>query len=98
MLTPQLLQAMGWYYYLEDNLQFPFKAVWGNEEVEVLEMSPEEDCEQEMFVEVCYNENETEDIFSAPLSDLNPLNVDEKTNEAIEDWKYWVDRGYEFSE
>ena len=54
-------EAMGWYYYLQDNLDFPFKARCvaaravsplkvGNE-VTVLGMAPEEECERgEMFV------------------------------------------------
>src|SRR3972149_3232452 len=53
-------QAMGWYYYLEEKLQFPFTAVCSakraisplqiKDEVDVLRMAPEEECEKEMFV------------------------------------------------
>jgi Calcium binding len=53
-------RAMGWYYYLEGKLKFPFKArckskravslLRTGEEVTVLGMAPEEDCESEMFV------------------------------------------------
>jgi hypothetical protein len=28
--------------------------------------------------------------FGVPLSQLEGINVDEKTQEAIEDWHYWV--------
>jgi hypothetical protein len=79
-------RAMGWYYYLEDKLQFPFKARWVNrqrpqgKEIEVVEMSPEDECMRSMFVEVRYREGE----------------VDEETAEAIADWHYWIDMGYEF--
>jgi hypothetical protein len=53
-------QAMGWYYSLEDRLHFPFVArctaeraispLRVGEEVEVVGMAPEEECEHEMFV------------------------------------------------
>ena len=55
-------QAMGWYYYLEDTLQFPFTAVCNGkraispllveDEVDVIGMAPEEECEKEMFVTI----------------------------------------------
>lgn len=95
-------RAMGWYYYLEDRLNCPFKAKWVNQsrpegqEVEVLEMSSEDDCDREMLVEVRYREGELEDIFSARLCEIEPIDVDLETTEAIEDWRYWVARGYEF--
>ena len=53
-------RAMGWYYYLDSKLKFPFKArcrlvrsissLRVGEEVQVLGMAPEEECESEMFV------------------------------------------------
>ena len=53
-------RAMGWYYYLDGKLKVPFKArcriarpislLKIGEEVEVLGMAPEEECETEMFV------------------------------------------------
>ncbi|NJM17966.1 MAG: calcium-binding protein [Richelia sp. SM1_7_0] len=95
-------RVMGWYYYLEDKLQFPFKAKWVNrqrpqgKEVEVVEMSPSDECMRSMFVEVRYREGEVDDIFSARLEDIHPIAVDEETAEAIADWHYWVDMGYEF--
>jgi hypothetical protein len=56
-------QAMGWYYYLEDNLQFPFTAVCCakraisplkvKDEVDVLRMAPAEECEEERIVSGC---------------------------------------------
>lgn len=96
-------QAMGWYYYLDNKLNFPFKAKWLNreeesdgEQVEVLAMSPEDDCQEEMFVEVLYREDDAEDEFSVPLYDIEPMDADSETQEAIADWHYWVNRGYEF--
>ena len=99
-------QAMGWYYYLNDNLNFPFKAKWvrkgrkssspEGKEVEVVEMSSEDECSHDMFVEVLYKDATGEDTFSARLSDIEPIDADSETLEAIADWHYWVGRGYEF--
>jgi hypothetical protein len=89
---------MGWYYYLTDNISFPFPAKWLDEntnkgiQVTVLEMSSEEDCLEDMFVEIEYQD----DVFSARLSDIEPLEVGEEAIQVITDWKYWVNRGYEF--
>jgi hypothetical protein len=95
-------RAMGWYYYLDDKLHFPFQAKWisrkrpEGRDVEVIEMSPEDDCTHDMFVEVRYQAGTVDDIFSARLAEINPINVDEETAEAVADWHYWVARGYEF--
>lgn len=95
-------QAMGWYYYLDDRINFPFKAKWVSRQksegrdVTVVEMSPEDECSSDMFVEVLYQEGELEDIFSARLSDIQPLDIDSGTEEAIGDWHYWIERGYQF--
>ena len=53
-------QAMGWYYSLEDRLRFPLVArciaersispLRVGDEVDVVGMAPEEECEHEMFV------------------------------------------------
>ena len=53
-------RAMGWYYYLENQLQFPFQArciaanivspLSKGETVEVLRMAPEESCLANMLV------------------------------------------------
>lgn len=93
-------QLMGWYRYLENKLHFPFQAKWltristlEDEEVEVLEMSPEADCQEEMFVELLYKEGRVKDVFSVPLSHIEVVEADDQTQEAIADWRYWVDRG-----
>ena len=94
-------QAMGWYYYLDDNLHCPFPArcvarrstspLKPGEEVEVVGMAPEEDCEHEMFVLIQWKDSQ----LAVPLMQLEGIQVDEQTQQAIEDWHYWVDRGYE---
>jgi hypothetical protein len=53
-------RAMGWYYYLDGKMKFPFKArcrlarpvsvLRVKEEIEVLGMMPEEESDTEMFV------------------------------------------------
>ena len=96
-------QAMGWYYYLEEKLQFPFTAVCSakraisplqiKDEVDVLGMAPEDECENEMFVTIRWER----DGLAVPLSQLIPINsTDEQTKQAVEDWRYWVQMGYEF--
>ena len=42
-------------------------------------MSSEDGCSEEMFVELRYREGIVEDIFSVPLTDVNPIDVDERT-------------------
>ena len=54
-------------------------------------MAPEEECEHEMFVLI---QRKTRQL-AVPLMQLEGVDVDEETQQAIEDWHYWVDRGYE---
>jgi len=94
-------QAMGWYYYLEDKLSFPFRArciaqratspLRIGDQVEVLGMAPEEECEHEMFVLTRWHRR----TLAVPLSQLEGVAVDDETRQAIEDWHYWVACGYE---
>ena len=96
-------QAMGWYYYLEDKLRFPFTAICSskraispllvNDEVDVIGMAPEEECEKEMFVSIRWER----DGLAVPLSQLTPISeTDAETKLAVEDWHYWVQMGYQF--
>jgi hypothetical protein len=94
-------QAMGWYYYLEGHLGFPFQArcvaeraispLRPGEEVEVVGMPPEAECEHEMFVRTDWNGR----ALAVPLVQLAGVDVDEETEQAIEDWRYWIGQGYE---
>jgi hypothetical protein len=43
-----------------------------------------------MFVLIEWEER----TFGVPLAQLAPLDVDEDTTQIIEDWHYWVERGY----
>ncbi len=95
-------RALGWYYYLEEQLQFPFRArcnrtnpispLRRGEEVEVLKMPGEDACEHEMFVVIEWENRR----FGVPLSQLEPLDVDAETLQGIEDWQYWKKQNYEF--
>jgi hypothetical protein len=35
------------------------------------------------------------DILSVPLSPLEGLNPNKKNKQVMEDWQYWVERGYQ---
>lgn len=62
-------RAMGWYYYLEETLRFPFKAR----------------CIRKRHV--------------SPLSvgeEVEAITTDKQTQQAVEDWHYWVGKGYQF--
>ena len=95
-------QAMGWYNYLNDTMQFPFSArcvalrstspLDLEDKVEVVEMAPAEECEHEMFVLIQRKKRQ----LAVPLMQLEGMGVDEEIQQAIEDWRYWVNRGYEF--
>ena len=90
---------MGWYYYLDDKISFPFNAVCIskdkrvpvelNEQVSVVQMSGEDYCEHDMFVDISWNGK----TLAIPLASIKPLDADAETEEAIGDWHYWVKRG-----
>ena len=95
-------QAMGWYYYLEEQLGFPFRAkciapraispLRKGQEVEVVGLAPAEECEREMFITVTWEDR----TLALPLAQLRTTQADKATRQAVEDWHYWVDQGYEF--
>ncbi len=93
-------QALGWYYYLEEKMQFPFAAkcirersispLRVDEIVQVIGMVDEYDCMAEMFVKIEWGGRS----FGVPLAQLQGIDVAGETEEAIADWHYWVGRGY----
>jgi hypothetical protein len=96
-------RALGWYYYLEGQLRFPFAATCTakrvisplqlKDQVEVVEMPPEEECEREMFVTIRWEKGR----LAVPLAQLTPIMAtDEQTRQAVADWHYWVSMGYDF--
>jgi hypothetical protein len=95
-------QVMGWYYYLDDNIRFPFQAkcivakvvspLRKGEIVEVQRMAPEDACAAEMLVLIRWHDR----TMAAPLSQLVAVDPEGSTAEAIGDWHYWVAQGYSF--
>ena len=95
-------QALGWYYYLENKISFPFSArciaskivspLRKGETVEVFRMAPEDACAGDMLVLIRWQRRNV----AVPLSQLAALNAGESTLEAIADWHYWKAQGYCF--
>ena len=98
----EIERAMGWYYYLDGRLAFPFKAkciaeratspLRVGEVVEVTDMAAADECEHDMFVEIQWQDRS----LAVPLSQLEGIAVDDGTEEAIGDWHYWINSGYGF--
>jgi hypothetical protein len=95
-------KAMGWYYYLEEQLRFPFRArcvaaraispLRKGQEVEIVGLAPADECESEMFITVPWEKR----TLAVPLAQLEPIRADQATQQAVGDWHYWVEQGYEF--
>ena len=95
-------RAMGWYYYLSDTFAFPFNAeridehpaspLLPGEKVEVSHMPEAGICEYDMLVTIRWQDR----TFAVPWAQLNPVDVDEATQQVVDDWHYWVARKYEF--
>jgi hypothetical protein len=93
-------QAMGWYYYLENKIRFPFQAnctaaqvvspLRKGEIVEVQRMAPDHACANDMLVLIHWQSRS----FAVPLSQLAAIDASESTAEAIGDWHYWVSQGH----
>src|SRR5947209_20326444 len=89
--------AVGWYNYIDRQLRFPFTATCiaqraisplrVGDELEVIGMPPEEECECEVFV--CIQWDRPEGL-AVPLAQLKPISeTDAQTREAVADWHYW---------
>ena len=78
-------QALGWYYYLEGKLQFPFQAkciaskvmspLRKGETVEVRRMAPEKACSTDMLVLIRWQSSS----LAVPLSQLTAIGADQST-------------------
>jgi hypothetical protein len=94
-------QAMGWYSYLEEQLRFPFRAkcvapraispLRKGQEVEVVGLAPPDEGDSEMFITVPWEKR----TLAVPLAQLVPIGADQATQQAVGDWHYWVEQGYE---
>jgi len=95
-------RAMGWYYYLDDKITFPFSAeciapdkrtpLIPGERVMVLKMSGEDFCEHDMFVDTSFKGK----LLAIPLAQILPVKGGNDTDEAVRDWHYWKAQGYLF--
>ena len=95
-------RAMGWYYYLQDAMQMSSKArcksarsispLRVGDEVQVVGLAAEDDCMTEVFVFV----KQARARFAVPLAQLECHSRSEETCQAVADWHYWVERGYEY--
>ncbi len=94
---------MGWYCYLEGKLKFPFQAkctrqrpispLKKGESVTVIGMLDDDsDYPSDIMLKIRW-QNRT---MGVPLSQLAGVNVSADTKEAIDDWHYWIGRGYCF--
>lgn len=94
--------TMGWFYYLQDNLSFPFKAKISVETgttnlkigdtVNVVELmnSDEKMISIDDFkatVGIEYGEH----IYDIPLEEIKGIDCNQKTDEVIEVWYYWYE-------
>jgi hypothetical protein len=95
-------RCMSWWYFVSERCRFPFHArcdrqraispLVKGEDVEVLSIAPETECGLELFVVIHWSGRR----FAVPLDQLVPIAADHETSEAVQDWRYWVQRGYRF--
>lgn len=95
-------RAIGWYCYLDDKLHLPFKAkciaaremspLEKGEEIEAFDMAPEDDCMKEIFVIVGFAGRK----LGVHLTLIELIGADTATREAVADWHYWRQIGWEF--
>lgn len=102
-------RAIGWYCYLDDHISYASKPILARcireravsplqvgDQVDVLRMAPQEECRCDMFVMIRWGLPEQKQGLGVPLSQLEIIHGSESVRQAVEDWHYWVDRGYEF--
>jgi hypothetical protein len=95
-------KASGWYCYMEESLKFPCQAeclskrrgspLRKGEKAMVVALADPDCCSKEMFVDIKFADRQV----AVPLVQLKPVKATKATIEAIEDWLYWMQMGYEF--
>ena len=95
-------RAMGWYYYLQDKLEFPFSGrchatrttspLKVGQELQVLGLASEDDCMAEILVTVKAGRS----MVAVPLDQIDCMSKNEDTCQGVADWHYWRTRGYEY--
>ncbi len=92
-------QMMGWYCYLEGKITCPFKAKLRASRAKkstktklltVVSMADQRYCERDISVMISLEEDSLEDHIPIPLAQLEVIDADDATKEAIADWHYWV--------
>ena len=91
-------QAMGWYAYLDDTMDFPFEArcvtereespLEEGETVRVVGMSSTDPTLRQMFMTIEWMDRE----LGVSLKQLEPVEASSNTEQAIADWHYWLER------
>jgi hypothetical protein len=91
-------QAMGWHIYLDETMDFPFDArcideqqvspLEEGETVRVVGKPSAEPSLRQQFVTIEWKGRE----FGVPLSQLEPIDASDATEQAVSDWHYWLDR------
>lgn len=89
-------RAMSWYYYLENELRFPFEAEcikeWPisplrkGEKIRVTGLASEKHCVHQIVVRGRWGRRSP----GVPLAQLKLVGTDKSTAQAIADWQYWV--------
>jgi hypothetical protein len=95
--------AMGWFYYLHDNLKLPFKAsIVGDIKINSIQKgdivivtefinSDEDNVSIEDFIATVGIEK-GEHIYDVPLENIKGIDCNNDTFNAIEDWRYWCEK------
>jgi Calcium binding protein from Anabaena CcbP. len=91
-------QAMGWHIYLAETMDVPFEARCIEEQdvspleegktVRVVGKPSSEPSLRQQFVTIEWMDRE----FGVPLSQLEPVEASDATEQAVSDWHYWLDR------
>jgi len=91
-------QAYGWHAYLDDLMAFPFEArctgeldespLKEGETATVIGMSSTEPTLSQQFVTIEWMDRE----LGVPLRQLEPVDPDNDTEQAVSDWHYWLKR------
>ncbi len=55
-------------------------------------MPSENECEHELFVTIRWDQ----DGLAVPLAQLETVDANQDTQQAVDDWRYWIERGYSF--
>ena len=97
--------AMGWLYYMQAELLFPFEAKMEvknrNEEksvvrIDVLDLSPDNENNNSPEVILEVSEKGSERVMDVRISKLQDVKADESTKNAVAIWKYWKSGKFRF--